>query len=71
MASGSRKRTSKVWEFFELKEVVEKGKKIKKAICKLCDDVSLAYAGGTTNLRNHLEAKHPSEIKKKDEDSHK
>jgi len=27
--------------------------------------------GRTTNLNNHLEAKHPSEIKKKDKDTHK
>jgi len=46
MTSGSRKCTSKVWDFFKLKEVGENGKKIKKATCKLCDDVSLAYSGG-------------------------
>ena len=34
-------------------------KKHKKAICKLCEGVTLAYAGGTSNLFNHLEAKHP------------
>ena len=35
--------------------------KHKKAICKLCEGVTLAYAGGTSNLfiDNHLEAKHP------------
>ena len=34
-------------------------RKHKKAICKLCEGVTLAYAGGTSNLFNHLEAKHP------------
>ena len=34
-------------------------KKHKEAICKLCEGVTLAYAGGTSNLFNHLEAKHP------------
>ena len=55
-----KRRTSAVWEFFELTEVVDDaGKKHKKAICKLCEGVTLAYAGGTSNLFNHLEAKHP------------
>ena len=31
----------------------------KKATCKLCEGVILAHAGGTSNLFNHLEAKHP------------
>ena len=52
-------RTSPVWEFFELKEVAINEKKFKKAICKLCEGVSLAYGGGTSNLLNHLKAKHP------------
>ena len=61
--SSTRKRTSRVWDYFELIEVVdEKGKKIKKAACMLCDGVNLAYAGGTTNLHNHLESKHPSSV---------
>ena len=34
------------------------GKKMKKAVCKLCEDVKLAYAGGTSNLINHLQGKH-------------
>ena len=34
-------------------------KKHQKRICKLCERVTLAYAGGTSNLFNHLEAKHP------------
>jgi len=48
-----------------------KGEEDQKGTCKLCDNVFLAYAGGTTNLNNNLEAKHPSEIKKKDKDTHK
>ena len=34
-------------------------KKHRKAIYKLCEGVTLAYAGGMSNLLNHLEAKHP------------
>jgi len=41
----TRKRTSPVWEFFELTEVAINEKKFKKAICKLCEGVSLAYGG--------------------------
>ena len=55
-----RKRTSRVWEFYELAEVTdEEGRKTKKAICSLCDGLQLTYTGGTTNLLNHLESKHP------------
>ena len=56
----TKRRTSAVWEFFELMEGVDDAGKHKKAICKLCEGVTLiAYAGGTTYLFNHLEAKHP------------
>ena len=48
--------------YFVLIEIVEKGKKIKKAVCKLCNGVNLAYIGGTTKLHNHLESKHPSSV---------
>ena len=48
--------------YFVLIEVVEKGKKIKKAACKLCNGVNLVYIGGTTKLHNHLESKHPSTV---------
>ena len=34
------------------------GKKHQKAIYKLCEGVTLAYVGGTSNLFNHLKAKH-------------
>ena len=50
--------------YFVLIEVVEKGKKIKKAACKLCNGVNLAYIGETTKLHNHLESKHPSSVAK-------
>jgi len=39
-------------------------KKFKKVICKLCEGVNPAYGGGTSNLLNHLEAKHPVAYKK-------
>ena len=56
----TKRHTSAVWEFFELTEVVDDaGKKHKKVICKLYEGVTLAYAGGTRYLFNHLEAKHP------------
>ena len=50
-----------VWEFFELTEVVDDAKKYsnKKVIFKLCEGVTLAYAGGASNMSNHLETKHP------------
>ena len=52
-------------EFFELTEVVDDaGKKRKKAIYKLCEGVTLAYAWGTSNLFNHLGAKHLSLIQR-------
>ena len=54
-----RKRTSVVWQHFQLVEVPgEDGKTIKKAECSMCE-TKLVYTGGTTNLLNHLEIKHP------------
>ena len=45
---------------FELTEVVDDaGKKHKNVICKLCEGVISAYAGGTSKLFNYLKAKHP------------
>ena len=44
-------------------KVDSKGKAIKKVPCKLCEQV-LADGGGTTNLLNHLQAKHPEEFKR-------
>ena len=35
--------------YFVLIEVVEKGKKIKKAACKLCNGVNLVYIGEQLN----------------------
>ena len=67
MAENPTKHTSKVWDFFELNNILENGKKIRKTSCKLCDGLLLAYSGGTSNLHNHLKAKHSSHIEK-DED---
>ena len=55
ISMSTKRHTSAVWEFFELMEVVDDaGKKRKKAIFKLCEGVTLAHAGGTSNLFNHL-----------------
>jgi len=45
------KRVSDVWKHFI------KSADRKKAVCTICDK-ELSYLGGTTNLRDHLEAKH-------------
>ena len=37
---------------------LKREKKIRKASCKWCDGVNLAYARGTANLHSHLESKH-------------
>ena len=62
----TRKRASAVWEYFEEPVVIAErekdGKQVKKVLCKLCDQV-LADGGGTTNLTNHLQAKHPEQYK--------
>ena len=50
-ASGSGKKSSDVWEYYE------KIKDAPKARCTLCNK-ELSYRGGTTNLRTHLECKH-------------
>ena len=52
------KPRSIVWKFFDLVEQEKDGKKIKNAACKICVDTILTYAGGTSNLMHHLEAKH-------------
>ena len=54
----TKKRTSPVLEFFEIVEVSKGQEKVKKAVCKLCEDLQLAYGGGTSILIHHLEAKH-------------
>ena len=60
----SRKRTSRVWEFFEEPVVVsDGGKNAKRVPCKLCDQ-QLADGGGTTNLLSHLQSKHTEEYKR-------
>jgi len=55
------KRRSIAWKFFEL---VEHGKAVKQAESTLCPDTTLTYAGGTSNLIHHLEAKHSVEYSK-------
>ena len=62
----SRKRKSAVCEFFDEpieEEVNEKTPKNKKIPCKMCD-AQLADGGGTSNLMNHLQAKHLQEYKR-------
>lgn len=49
MMADSTKKRSDVWKYFELEG--------KKAKCLLCSK-ALSYCGGTTNLREHLNAKH-------------
>ena len=64
------KRRSIVWKFFDLVEQDKDGKKIRNVACKICADTTLTYAGGTSKLMHHLEAKHPSEYcKAKNEES--
>ena len=58
------KRRSIVWKFFNLIEHNKDGKMIKQAECTLCPDTILMYAGGTSNLIRHLEAKHSVEYSK-------
>ena len=58
------KRRCIIWKFFDLVEHKKDGKKIKQAECNLCPDTILTYAGGTSNLIHHLEAKHSVEYSK-------
>ena len=54
-----RKRTSTVWDYFELVEVTNaEGMKVKKVVCSLCNGLQLTYSGGMTNLFKHLQFKH-------------
>ena len=56
-----RKRSNTVLDSFELVDVTDmKGKRVKKAVCLLCNELQLTYTGGTTNLLNHLQSKHPT-----------
>ena len=56
-----RKRTSAAWDSFELVDVTNtEEKRVKKAVCLLCNGLQLTYTGGTTNLLNHLQFKHPT-----------
>ena len=47
---------SPMWEFFEIIEVSEGQEMMKKAVYKSCEDLQLAYGGGTSILIHHLEA---------------
>ena len=52
---------------FELNDIVENRKRIKKALCKLCDKVNLACSGGISDLHDYLKAKHLSHLYKDEE----
>jgi len=58
------KRISIAWKFFELVKHQKDGKAVKQAECTLCPDTTLTYAGETSNLIHHLEAKHSVEYNK-------
>ena len=45
-----------MWEVFEIVKVSECQEKVKKAVCKSCEDLQLAYGSGTSILIHHLEA---------------
>ena len=60
MMSQLKQKRSPVWEYFELVDAIQDGKKIKNARCKLCKNTQLAYKGSTTNMINHIQAKHHS-----------
>ena len=60
-----RKRKSAVWEYFDEprdceEENSDETTSRRKIPCKLCN-IKLADGGGTSNLKSHLEAKHPQE----------
>jgi len=64
MATTHRQKSG-VWEYFNEPIDCEEGKGKEKALkkgvpCKLCD-IKLSDRGGTSNLRSHLQAKHPLE----------
>ena len=64
------KRWSIVWKFFDLVAQEKDGIKVKNTACKICVDTILTYAGGSSNLMHHLEARHPNEYcKAKSEES--
>ena len=62
----TRKCKNGVWEFFDKpveEEGNEKTSRNRRIPCKLCN-LQLADGGGTSNLMNHLQAKHPQEYKR-------
>ena len=50
------KQRSIIWKYFDLVEQEKDGIKVKNAACKICVDMILMYAGGTSNLMHHLMA---------------
>ena len=48
----TQRKVSDVWKYFN------KSADKKKAVCSICDK-ALSYSLGPTNLRDHLQAKHP------------
>ena len=64
------KQRSIIWKFFDLVEQEKDGIKVKNTASKICVDTILTYAGGTSNLMHHLEARNPNEYcKAKSEES--
>ena len=51
-------KRSVVCNFFEVFNEVGKP----RAHCKMCNNLSLAYSGGTGNLLHHLQMKHPTRL---------
>ena len=51
------KKRSSVWEHFSLKEIDGKT----KVVCNLCNS-ALSYMGGTSCMKNHLQARHPAAL---------
>lgn len=52
MTDRKRKNTSEMWNFFKPVEA-------KFAICNMCD-TKLSYKTSTSNLKKHLNTKHPT-----------
>ena len=58
-----KKSKSDVWKFFGFKTDPEDETKVldhSKVVCALCE-ILLPFSGNTTNLRCHLQARHPSD----------
>ena len=64
----TRKQRRGVWEYFDEPIDCEEGDSNKRASkkkipCKLCD-IQLSDGGGMSNLKSHLQAKHPLEYQR-------